>query len=238
MPSKMMDMRRKTLKKTYKVAIHQPEFLPWCGFFYKMKRSDIFILYDLAQYNKQDFQNRNILCCNNMFKYISVPVQKCSSKRLIKDIKVIHNNAWQKKIKNQVDSYYKKSKFFNEINDILSIIWEFEWESLVDLNIALLKRISKYLGIDTNILLSSKVVKDINQFSRCSASEKNMILCSNVNADIYLSGAYGKEYLDEKEFKNNSIKVEYLDYPYKKEKNYSIVNYLFSEGKGVANNRL
>lgn len=218
-----------------KVTIHQPEFLPWCGFFDKLNYSDVIIIYDLAQYNKHDFQNRNIVQCNKEFKYIIVPIKKCPTTTLIKDVKIADDIRWKIKINAQLNSYYATTRYFQDIYNLLSIIWEKEWIYLSKLNVELIKKIIDYLGINTEILLSSELIKEEELFTSKSASEKNCILCKIENADIYVSGYCGKGYLCDSLFKKNNIEVEYRKFGKCYDKNMSIIHYMFCYGKDALN---
>ena len=92
------------------VTIHQPNFLPYLGFFDKILKSDIFIIYDTAQYVKGNFMNRNKINNNGNELYITLSVKKDSWKKLIKDVILNNNDKNYIKIFKTLDSLYKKSK--------------------------------------------------------------------------------------------------------------------------------
>ena len=215
---------------TKKIAIHQPEFLPWLGFFHKLLRSDVFIILDIVQYNKQDFQNRNIVVENNQSHWITIPLVKHSSQTLIKDILICNNINWQEQIKRKLHHYYFTEEFFEEVYKLLVPIWKYKWERLTDLNVFIIKEIMNYLQIDTELYLASDIISDIVEFHQMKTSDKNMLMCQLMKANLYLSGRYGKNYLDEERFFRNNIKIEYVQYPSDKE-NYSIVHSLFKYGR-------
>lgn len=216
------------------VGIHQVEFLPWLGFFFKVVMSDVFVLYDLAQYNKQDFQNRNVVIYNGEKRRFFVPVQKHSYSSSMKDIKIFNGQMWEKKIKNQFQTWYKSEPYFEEVMRLFSIIWDVRWDSLCELNYTLIKCVLEYLGIETEIILASTIVDDFGLFNKLSTSEKNLYLCQKNGASRYLSGKAGLSYLNRENFNDNGIEVFYIDY-LSDITSISIVDYLFKYGRGTVN---
>ena len=216
------------------IGIHQLEFLPWLGFFFKVVMSDVFILYDLAQYNKQDFQSRNVVIYNGESIRFFVPVQKHSYSSSMKEIRIFNGQKWEQKIKNQFQTWYKNEPYFEEVMRLFSIIWGVRWDSLCELNYVLIKRVLEYLGIETKIILASTIVDDLYLFNKLSTSEKNLYLCQKNNASKYLSGKAGLSYLDKENFNDNGIEVYYIDY-LNDGTAISIVDYLFKYGRETIN---
>lgn len=212
------------------IAIHQLEFLPWLGFFFKIMHSDIFVLYDLAQYNKQDFQNRNYIKLGNNVNSITVPIKHHPTFTLMRDISIVENLNWAYKIKNQLTTWYHSSPHFHCIMKLLEPIWMEKWSRLMDLNNLLIKRICSYLNINTTICLSSVVVKNLHVFSKLNTNDKNLQLCLSLNATTYLTGNGGKNYIEPSRFFEHNINI--LSYRlYNKENFYpSIIHYLFNYG--------
>ena len=99
------------------VSIHQPDYLPWAGFFDKIKKSDIFIIFDTAQFNKRVYQHRNRIKTDakNSWTYLTIPVEK--SQKPLNELQILKSN-WQKKHINYMIQYYSKSIFFNKYIEI------------------------------------------------------------------------------------------------------------------------
>ena len=137
------------------IAIHQPNYLPYLGFFDKMKKSDIFVIYDDAQFNKREFQHRNRIRVNNGWKWLTVPVEK--EEIPIKEIKIINEPKknkphWSKIHFREIHANYAKTQYFGVYEDEIRIIYERRYKKLVDLNIALIKFLMKSFNIDVKIL--------------------------------------------------------------------------------------
>lgn len=191
------------------VGIHQPNYLPYLGFFDKMKESDIFIIYDDAQFNKEDFQHRNKIRIHSGSKWLTVPVEKKSIP--IKDIRIhkdvmVKNEKWNEHHLSQIIDNYKKAKCFRDYIDDISVIYQREHSSLAELNIELIKFLNRSFDIDTPLVYS----KD---FPSTSLSTQRLIeLLRSVNGDTYLSGPAGVRYLDMDLFGANGIDVIFQDF--------------------------
>ncbi len=191
------------------VGIHQPNYLPYLGFFHKMKESDIFIIYDDAQFNKGDFQHRNRIRIHNGQKWLTVPVEKRHAPinriQVINDT-MVKNEKWSQHHLSQIHDNYKKADLFSDYFDDMSSILDEEHELLAVLNMKLIEFLSSSFDIDTKIVYSS-------DFPSGSTSTQRLIeLVSSVNGDTYLSGPAGRNYLDMELFKTNGIDVIFQDF--------------------------
>ncbi len=191
------------------VGIHQPNYLPYLGFFHKMKESDIFIIYDDAQFNKGDFQHRNRIRIHNGQKWLTVPVEKRHSPinriQVINDT-MVKNEKWSQHHLSQIHDNYKNADLFSDYFDDMSSILDEEHELLAVLNMKLIEFLSSSFDIDTKIVYSS-------DFPSGSTSTQRLIeLVSSVNGDTYLSGPAGRNYLDMELFKTNGIDVIFQDF--------------------------
>lgn len=189
------------------VAIHQLGYLPWLGFFDKMAKADIFVFYDDAQFEKNYFDNRNKIKTAQGWTWITVPVKYKFGQKL-NEVEIDNAQRWQEKHYKTLLINYNKTPFSPAYLDFFEEIYKKKWEKLVDLNTTLIKYLAEKLGIKTELIKSSEL--------NCAGkkSEKLLNICKKLNADIYLSGKFGKNYLDEKLFKENNIKVIYQDFKY------------------------
>ncbi|MEW9669175.1 WbqC family protein [Ammoniphilus sp. 3BR4] len=186
------------------VTIHQPEHLPWLGFFQKMKHADCMVLLDNVDYRKNYFQNRNRILTSNGITYLTLPVlPRLSASKLIKDIRNSQDSRIMKKyLKTLYYAYYQHPHFKEHYKSIKRIL-ERNSGYLAELNIAIIDYISHALGINTTIIKASDLHVTGNK------SELLLNICKETGADIYLSGPSGKAYLDEALFRKNNISVLY-----------------------------
>jgi hypothetical protein len=171
-------------------GIHQPHYLPWLRYLEKIARSDIFVLLDDAQFNKNGWQNRNKIKCPTGWCYLSVPIRHCMGQTL-DEVLIADDRRWKWKHLRSVDAYYRKASHFQQYFPALETIYGKDWDRLVSLDLEMLSFFLRALGIHTPIRLSSALQVP------GKGTERLRDLCLAVGADRYLSGAYaGERYLD------------------------------------------
>jgi len=188
------------------VAIHQPNFLPWLGFFYKMLKSDIFVFLDNVQYSKNSYQNRVKIKTPQGAIWLTVPVSHKFG-QLTSEVEINNEEPWRKKHLKTLELNYKKTSFFKEVFELLQEIYlKKEWELLVDFNIELIFGISKFLGIKTETIRASSL--------NVSGKSTDLLIsiAKELNASTYLSGKGGAIYQDEEKFKAKGINLVYSDF--------------------------
>ena len=138
------------------IGIHQPNFMPWCGFFSKLIKSDVFVILDDVEYSKNSVMNRNRIKTSNGDCWLTLPVSyKGSSKALVKDMQVANPKIF-KKLWSTVLMNYKKAPFFEQYQDSLHhIFMGNKWESLFAFNMAFISYIKETLDIKTKVVFSS-----------------------------------------------------------------------------------
>lgn len=190
-----------------KMAAHQPAYLPWLGYFDKIKRSDIFIYLDTVQYEKNSFTNRNKIKTANGPVWLSVPVIKTGHfDKIMSEMMIDRNSRWQRKHLNSIQMAYSKAVYFKELFPRLKELYEKDYETIVDVTWEHLMFWLEVLGIETKIIKSSSL--DVSG----KKSELIFDLCRAVGADYYISGSMGRDYLEIEKFKNAGIGVEFQDY--------------------------
>jgi len=225
-----------------KVAIIQPNYIPWKGYFDIINSVDIFILYDDVQYTIRDWRNRNKIKTNKGSEWLTIPVrlEKSHFHYLIKDVKIVDKD-WGKKHWNKIKQYYSKANYFKEYKDLFEELYlnskeEYLWE----IDVKFISVINNILGIKTKIILSS----ELNIPKSLKKTERLLEILKKINGNIYLSGPSSKNYLDENLLNENGIAVEWMDYsgypeytqlfpPFIHE--VSIIDLIYNEGKNAPN---
>ncbi len=204
------------------LSAHQPNFLPYLGFFDKMQKSDIFIIRDEVLYIKKEYHNRNRIRINSndninnpQSKWISVPVNHQDN--YIKHIKIqkeqkIKNKTWHKAILHEIEASYYKAPYFKTFFPELQKIFNNQDDTLLSLNMKIINLLKSIFNIKTQIILASQLNLKPEHYEKSDASEDIARLCEALNADIYLSGPGGKTYLNLEPFEKRNIKVEFQDY--------------------------
>lgn len=187
------------------VTVHQPEHLPWLGFFHKAYRADCIVILDNVQFRKNYFQNRNKIRTREGWQWITVPVSR-SLNTLIKDVAISDEPRWKEKWWNAVYLSYKRSKFFDRYEKELRGILDASAGNLCALNVSLLNFVFKALGINARMVFASELGTEGR------AGELILDICKKIKADAYFSGISGKEYLDLDAFKSAGISVSFQEF--------------------------
>lgn len=187
------------------VAIHQPNYLPWLGFFHKMANSDVFVLLDNVKHSKSSFTHRNKIKVNNKEFLLSVPLKNKES--LINELILADPVNNLQKHWRLIQNGYSKSYHWNTYFEELKLIYNGNWNRLIDLNIALINFIKNQLGLKTKIVLASELM-DISG----EGSDRNLSICKTLGADVYLSGNGARSYNDEQSFYDAGIEIRYNNF--------------------------
>ena len=139
-----------------KLAILQPSYIPWIGYFEQIINVDTFVFYDDVQYTKNDWRNRNRIKGINSSIWLTVPVNY-SSKEKINEVMIDNTQNWKEKHLKTIRQYYSKSKYFKEIYQLLekNINSDISFISVLSINI--IKDIASYLNLNTKFYLSSEL---------------------------------------------------------------------------------
>jgi hypothetical protein len=190
------------------VSINQPAYLPWLGYFHRIAVSDLHIVLDHVQFEKNSFTNRNKIRTSEGWCWLTVPLKTSGrfGDLAIAQVEISTERRWAEKHWNSIRLNYCKANYFRQHADFFENIFSRSWEHLNPL----LREITTYLlsalGIKTKILFSS----EIGAAGR--KSELVLELCRKVGATSYLSGSLGRDYLDESAFERAGIAVTYQDY--------------------------
>ena len=139
------------------VFVHQPEFIPWLGFFDKILRCDLFVIYDDAQFQHGGFHNRNRVRTPEGWSWVTVPINHGHPQK-ISDVKIA-GSQWIDKHLNIIKNLYGKAPFFEDYYPTLEDALNMRYQSLSSLNLMLIKIIAKRLGAKANITRSSDLHK-------------------------------------------------------------------------------
>jgi hypothetical protein len=184
------------------VAIHQPQYLPWLPYFTKIKESDVFILLDTVDFQKNGLQNRNQIKTAKGAHWLTVPVQQKLGQK-IRDVKINNSDPWLRKHWQTIKQCYSKAASFNVYEKELEGLYAEEWSSLNELNIVIISMIMRWMNIRTPIVRSSQMK------ATGTASDLVVNLCLEAGATHYLSGIGGKNYLQPDAFRNVGIEIVY-----------------------------
>lgn len=217
------------------ISVHQPQYLPWLGYFEKIAKSDNFVFLDNVQYKEREFQNRNKIRTKDGSSWLTVPViSKGEGRQNIRDVKIDNELAWQRKHLASLRSSYGRAAFFNDYYPFFEEVLGKQWTYLKDLNIEIIRFILKELSIDTPISFESDL--KITTMS----TQRIIDICQKLKADTYFSGSGGRAYLDQGLFAQEKIKLIYQEFLHPQYKQcyepfapfMSVIDLLFNHGMG------
>jgi hypothetical protein len=183
------------------VAIHQPQYLPWLGYFDKMSKADVFCYLDNVQYKKNEWQNRNRIKTAQSRQWITVPVRYRFPQK-INEVEINNAVKWKKKHLQAFITNYSKASYFGDYIVHFKDFFSESWVLLSDLNVFLIERLREFLNLHSKptMLASSLMLSD-------DPSDRLVDICKAVGADTYLSGQDGIKYMDLERFEEHGIKV-------------------------------
>jgi hypothetical protein len=217
------------------IAIHQPNFLPWLGYFFKIAKSDYFVFLDDVQYSKNSFINRNRIRTSNEEKWLTCPVITSDGfGRPISSIQYFQPEKSMQSILGQLQANYVHTPFFKKYFDMIKCELDLSNYSLADQNIALIKAIMHDLGITTPTIRSSEL-----HGVEGTSTERLISICNYLKGDAYIAGFGSVKYQEDELFDQAGIKLvkttfEHPVYPQSGDgflKNLSIIDALFNVGE-------
>lgn len=185
-----------------KIAIHQPNYLPWLGYFYKIYQSDVFVFLDDAQFSNKGMHNYTYIKTTNGSYRLKFPVQQRFGDK-INEVRPKDELGWKEKHMAILKSNYSTAKYFTEVfNDYRQLISQ-DYNSISELNSIIIRFYAKKLGIKTEFINSSDLKKNL------SKEEKIIAICNVLGASVYYSGKGAKSYQNEGNFWSNGIELKY-----------------------------
>ncbi|MDQ1161012.1 hypothetical protein QE422_001380 [Chryseobacterium sp. SORGH_AS 447] len=190
-----------------KIAIMQPYFVPYIGYFQMIKAVDVFVFYDDVNFMKSGWVNRNRVLVNNEAKYLTVPLIGSSSNKLINDIEVRKDSKEFLNLHKILYQNYSKAPYFENVLPIINLILQDNPETISQLAIKSIISICEYLKIKTQFKVSS--VDFINS-KGLKRTERLLDICEKSQADQYINAIGGVELYDKKDFSDRKITLSFI----------------------------
>ena len=182
-------------------AIHQPQYLPWLGYFGKMLKADVFCYLDNVQYKKNEWQNRNRIKTAQGWQWLTVPVTYRFPQG-IGEVAVDNAQNWAHKHLQALHTNYRRAPHFERYVSVFEEIFGSRWESIVELNLSAIKRLREMLGIGDKPDVRASTL-DCSQ----EPTDRLIDICRALGADTYLAGPGGAAYMDVARFEQRGVRV-------------------------------
>jgi hypothetical protein len=188
------------------VAIHQPQYMAWGGYFHKMDAADTFVFLDTVQYKKNEFQNRNLIKGPRGPQWLTVPVLYRFG-QVIRDVGINNTVPWARKHLAAIVSYYGRTPHFDRYIGEFERLYAGSYTGISQLSIETARMIARLIGIQTVLTVASDLPGVDDQRDRRLAE-----IVKLVGGDTYLSGAGGRGYVNEDIFKEEGVRVVFQEF--------------------------
>ncbi|MES2795467.1 MAG: WbqC family protein [Bacteroidota bacterium] len=189
-----------------KVAIMQPYFLPYIGYFQLINAVDEFILYDDVNYIKKGWINRNNVLLSGKASLFTIPLKEASQNKLINEIEISQEGNWQNKLLKTIEQSYKKSPQFDEFFPILTKIIHYGETNISTYILHSIVQICNYLEINTTIIPSSSVFNNVE----LKAQNRIIDICKKKQATQYINPIGGTELYQKENFDKENIMLNFI----------------------------
>jgi hypothetical protein len=189
-----------------KVAVMQPYFFPYIGYFQLINAVDTFVIYDDVNYIKKGWINRNNILVNGTKNLFTIPLKEASQNKLIKEICISEFPKWRDKFIKTIEMNYRKSPQFGEVHEIITNSLKYNGNTIAELNLFTIKAIANYLDIKTEFIDSSS--KYNNKFLK--GPDRILDICLRENAGIYINPIGGAELYGKENFTANNVNLSFI----------------------------
>ena len=189
-----------------KIAIHQPQYLPWLGYLAKWAAADAFVFLDTVQYEKNGWQNRNRIKTAAGARWLTVPVH-AKLGTPIAAVDVDAGQPWRARHLRAIEDAYARAPHLARHREGLRALYAADWPRLAPVAAATAEWLARAAGIRTPAHLASALSVDADE-----PTERLIALCRALGADTYLAGRDGARYMDRQAFARAGITVLFQDY--------------------------
>lgn len=189
-----------------KLAIMQPYFFPYIGYWQLINVVDKFIIYDDVNYIKRGWINRNRILINGSAAYLTMPLDHPSQNKKICDTELNTTLPWRNKLLRTIELSYRKAPHFNDVYPIIDKLIRYEVTSLSSFLSFQLQSLSVYMGIDVVFKTASSCYED----AKLEGEKRILDICKKEGATTYVNPQGGKKLYSRKTFKKNGIEIRFL----------------------------
>jgi hypothetical protein len=189
------------------VAIHQPNYAPWLGYFRKIAIADVFVFLDDVQFSKGSYTNRVKISAEGQPRWLTVPVSFAFGDP-INGVR-FGDESWTAAHLSRLHSAYRGAPAFDAVWPAIAAIYEkLSGDNLASVNIDMITKLAESLGLATRFLRSSDIeVSDARADDRLVA-----IVAALAPGGTYLSGKGGAGYQDPEKYAQAGIELRYAEY--------------------------
>ncbi|TDE16557.1 WbqC family protein [Dyadobacter psychrotolerans] len=188
------------------IAIMQPYIFPYIGYFQLINAVDKFIIYDDVNFINKGWINRNNLLVSGKPHLFTIPLKDASQNKLIYEVEMLKGDPWKKKFLKTLQQSYQKAPNYQKVSILIEEIVHLELETINDLTIAALQKVCSYMGITTEIILSSGIYKN----TELKGQDRILDICKKEQASHYINPIGGMELYNKDKFSTEGIQLNFL----------------------------
>lgn len=188
------------------LAIMQPYFFPYLGYFQLINSVDKFIIYDDVFYIKQGWINRNKLLLSGKEHSFVVPVMGASSYKRINEVKVDYNSNWERKFLKTLEQAYKRAPYFSQVYDVVSNVVQSKSEMISDLAFESITQVCHYLNLEVLFARSSKIYSN----QGLKGVDRVIDICTIEQASHYINPIGGQILYKKEDFLQKNIQLHFI----------------------------
>jgi hypothetical protein len=189
-----------------KLAIMQPYFFPYIGYFQLIAAVDQFVIYDDVNFINRGWINRNNILINGKAGLISVPLNGASQNKRIKDIAPVLDQKWRITLLKTIEQNYIKAPFFDVVYPMLVKVIYADASTISEFNYTRIKSVCEYLGITTSLIPSSEIYAN----RELKGQYRIMDICKKENAQHYINPIGGMELYNREVFRKEGISLNFI----------------------------
>lgn len=190
-----------------KLAIMQPYFFPYIGYFQMIKAVDKFVFYDDVNYIKRGWINRNRILSNGKELLFTLPLKEASQNKLIKDIETDITEKWRSKFSKTLNISYSKAPYYNEVFKLIESCLDYDNGNVATIAMNSVIQVSKYLNLSAKFEVSSEKYADTKGLERAS---RLLEICKRNLATTYINALGGSDLYDKKVFNKELVELLFI----------------------------
>jgi hypothetical protein len=189
-------------------VISQPRFFPGLHYLHRMMVADVFVVFDTVQFTPRHEENRAKLKTPNGSAWLTVPMKRTHREQRIVDTRIDATQNWRSQALHLLERLYGKAPRYETYAAEVHGSVQTSCETLTQLTRASWEPALRRLGIECRFVYASELP--------VSGKGPQLLLdiCRHVGATAYLSGAFGREYLDVEVFRAAGIDLRFHEYVY------------------------
>ena len=189
------------------IAIMQPYFMPYIGYFQLINAVDAFVFYDDVNYINRGWVNRNRMLINSIAKHFTIPLLKASQNKLINEVEIGFQSKEYLKLQKTIEIAYKKAPYFDQVIKIVKPVLNKDYNNIAEIAIESVKVCASYLGLKTEFYVSSSDFSNSNDLNR---TERILYICKQLNTKTYINAIGGIELYKKEDFKQQDIELKFI----------------------------